>query len=534
MTEANTGTTLPTTLTTGSFTTATEAVVSLDDDNNKNNEEGQEVVLDDGHNERVYQQQQQQYSSDTNNQENDEMDPQDHDPQQQSQQEYEVTQEEQQQQRDDDDEPDHEEQEEEEQQQQQQQEVNNENDDVDDDNDDEEELCCYICWESNDEGQDIINPIRRDCQCKGTAGYVHIHCLVEACSAQSQHSLLDPILQPWSKCRQCLQPYKEPTKSALTRALLFDKKRLTKNLISSGSSCLITCGFYCLYFVTISTLECALEFSIVETHTNIVPFIKEIVQAMTWECKSLIVGIGIFTTCKLIWNYWEMILRGIGRILERVMTLVSAFVLLFVVLDWHLAYHYHHNSTGSSFNTDLYEQLGLHTYTYGFEDYVIIVGALTTLGIQTYRYRHEIRHEVRQIRQEGIWGIIVAAVLMIFIVVLRLTIDRYIRQGYINVRTEYYNTRGGTVHGDFYAFNDDVHDFVKTLDELIVQNKNHNNVYYDDNYQDDDSLTASYYFKYLSTSLSGTRDYTQERLLELEQQQEYLTSIREEYWYCCA
>ena len=74
------------------------------------------------------------------------------------------------------------------------------------------EIQCYICLESKTTED---NPIRRDCGCSGTAGWVHVQCVIE--SAKSKGGLLHPS---WTMCGVCTQPFAEPTKRALEEAML--------------------------------------------------------------------------------------------------------------------------------------------------------------------------------------------------------------------------------------------------------------------------------------------------------------------------
>ena len=93
-----------------------------------------------------------------------------------------------------------------------------------------EERQCYVCWESQSTES---NPIRTDCGCKGTGGWVHLQCLAEL-SAQCRDNAIDcPLLRPWSVCGVCTQPYKEPTKSSLEYLLRKDGPGLARMIITS-------------------------------------------------------------------------------------------------------------------------------------------------------------------------------------------------------------------------------------------------------------------------------------------------------------
>lgn len=86
---------------------------------------------------------------------------------------------------------------------------------------------CYICWECNETEDD---PIRRDCGCKGSMGHAHVRCLIQSVEST------DGLLRPWKRCPYCLQPYNDPTKSALNRALVGDSEKWKQRVLSSVTS----------------------------------------------------------------------------------------------------------------------------------------------------------------------------------------------------------------------------------------------------------------------------------------------------------
>lgn len=91
------------------------------------------------------------------------------------------------------------------------------NEEEDDANDD---TCCYICWDSDSQPG---NPLRRDCGCKGTAGWAHIDCLVAMAARQRNTPRTRwevNLLGRTISCRQCMQPYHEPTRTCLLRELI--------------------------------------------------------------------------------------------------------------------------------------------------------------------------------------------------------------------------------------------------------------------------------------------------------------------------
>ena len=155
---------------------------------------------------------------------------------------------------------------------------------------------CYICW---DEAETDSNPIRRDCECKGTSGWVHIHCLVESVECKGHIDLLDPILRPWSNCKQCLEPYRDPTKRELTKALIADRPRLTKRIIASMYHATKWLAGCCLYFLYRSILRVVVDFSMTMAEEPLEALWKD----ASWELRTALAGICACILYKIIRRY---------------------------------------------------------------------------------------------------------------------------------------------------------------------------------------------------------------------------------------
>jgi len=67
---------------------------------------------------------------------------------------------------------------------------------------------CWICHE--EDTNELGEPLRRDCSCRGDSGFAHLSCLVEYAKHQTNHcdgrdfSILRTI---WKECPCCNQPY---------------------------------------------------------------------------------------------------------------------------------------------------------------------------------------------------------------------------------------------------------------------------------------------------------------------------------------
>ena len=90
---------------------------------------------------------------------------------------------------------------------------------------------CWICLCDDDDG--VHGLPRRDCSCRGTAGYVHITCLVDMASQKADAIDISPknttlkglgvsvggnVLNPWRECMTCRQAYRGDTLFRLAKA----------------------------------------------------------------------------------------------------------------------------------------------------------------------------------------------------------------------------------------------------------------------------------------------------------------------------
>ena len=83
---------------------------------------------------------------------------------------------------------------------------------------------CFLCL---DDEQTEDSPIVRDCACRGTAGYVHIDCLVELAKSKArQNATVDGkfgassggIPVPWIECITCHQEFRKTSRSRIALA----------------------------------------------------------------------------------------------------------------------------------------------------------------------------------------------------------------------------------------------------------------------------------------------------------------------------
>ena len=87
------------------------------------------------------------------------------------------------------------------------------------------------CWICLCDDQTRVNPIVRECGCRGTAGNVHIECLIGLAKSKSSQLSLemeknkDLIIgsqgdapNPWEECTTCRQPFLKTSKSAVALA----------------------------------------------------------------------------------------------------------------------------------------------------------------------------------------------------------------------------------------------------------------------------------------------------------------------------
>ena len=124
----------------------------------------------------------------------------------------------------------------------------------DEDGDDELHPHCWVCldgdgdcnswmtswrqWMNNNNSTDKVEPLRRDCSCRGLAGYAHLSCLAEY-AMLNQNDLVHwddqqyhKLRTLWTECHVCKQPYQNELSMDMTSVFLTDADRLpTKSSI---------------------------------------------------------------------------------------------------------------------------------------------------------------------------------------------------------------------------------------------------------------------------------------------------------------
>ena len=185
----------------------------------------------------------------------------------------------------------------------------------------EEEHQCYICWEIDSTEE---NPIRRDCGCKGSSGWVHLNCLIESAEVKGRESMFDPIVRPWRNCSQCIQPYKEPTKRALEDRMLRDIPRLRLRIVSSIGAVLKVVLILCLYVLALGFIQKAISrpiaYSLVKGNYVVFPLLEtrwseagREVQFILFFISATLLSIAGAFVCKQIYLYRF----SIGRFVRR-------------------------------------------------------------------------------------------------------------------------------------------------------------------------------------------------------------------------
>lgn len=280
----------------------------------------------------------------------------------------------------------------------------------------EDDRLCYICWEGSsnstvDAGKDE-NPLRRDCGCTGSTGWVHTSCLIEL--AESRVQISDPLVRPWSKCSQCTQAYRDPTKSILEKALLLgDRHRWRKQILASiqlGGEALL---FPCLYFGAHSALGCAVSFWL-----ELVVATGEALQP-AWEAASdhskaaIYLVMGCLIAIPII-KCWRQIWRSFLQ-LATVLSTAVLFTVAVVPTDF------------------LFPEWGTQEIT------MLVGGALGVLSYQAYNlYRHRgvLRHELLQVRRRGAWAALFQVAFIGTLLFLHTYIDDYIFFKYVHLRNQ--------------------------------------------------------------------------------------------------
>lgn len=258
----------------------------------------------------------------------------------------------------------------------------------------DDDLLCYICWEGSSSGEEK-NPLRRDCGCSGSTGWVHASCLIEL--AESRVKISDPLVRPWSACSQCTQPYRDPTKSLLEKALLSGDgrwwlKQVLSGIKSGGAALLLPC----LYFGLHSALGCTLS------------FVLESLVASHNENKLAIYLILAIPIVRYRW-------RQLARAFLQVATILSIGIVWMIAIDFPVLP--------------------------SFQDWATIlvvgsvVGALWSYqAYRVYQARGVIRHELLQLRRRGIWSALFQVAFIGMLLVLHHRIDHYVFNNYMHLR----------------------------------------------------------------------------------------------------
>ena len=83
---------------------------------------------------------------------------------------------------------------------------------------------CYLCLD--DRPDEAGKPLVRDCSCRGNAGVAHLSCLTMYAEQRSQKGsdksdvfdVLNDFIDPWHKCNNCKQPFKNSLSRDLSSA----------------------------------------------------------------------------------------------------------------------------------------------------------------------------------------------------------------------------------------------------------------------------------------------------------------------------
>ena len=287
----------------------------------------------------------------------------------------------------------------------------------------EEECFCYICWDVGTEEA----PLVRDCGCKGSAGLVHLACLIEAAETKAKqgnlgtglHNVFDPFLRPWAKCHQCCQPYRDPTKTALMNAMVVNSTRRWERILASVATLGLALAVYSLYCVLESCFEWFLVHLILEQHQQ---FTLHLVQAWTTighEFQTILVVTALCGLAKLMCDNWEVVRRNLRLLITRAVTFLSTMILFSGLLDTVLCDYQQGGSSSITF-------FQYCSYKYGYLDWIAIGVSLGVLALQAYHHRRNIRNKIIQIRREGLLAALLGIAMTILLVALRVGIDHFV------------------------------------------------------------------------------------------------------------
>ena len=116
-------------------------------------------------------------------------------------------------------------------------EVHQHSDNADDEDGDDELLVClggdcnktswmtsWRQWLNKNNSTDKIEPLRRDCSCRGLAGYAHLSCLIEYARLnqdQWRGQQYHKLRTLWTECHVCKQPYQNELSMDMTSGFLY-------------------------------------------------------------------------------------------------------------------------------------------------------------------------------------------------------------------------------------------------------------------------------------------------------------------------
>lgn len=231
--------------------------------------------------------------------------------------------------------------------------------------DDADAKTCYICWEDATDNQ---KPTHRDCSCKGTMGWVHMDCVIA-----STQSRADSPLRPWNKCPHCLEPYKDPTKSALEEAMWGGADQKWKRVRSIVQNLTKQLCIYVAFFLCRSLIIEVMSHQIVETVLPVLTTTWE--RALVdyhdghfWSASMLQLVLLTVAAVALVIRYWN----DVKRVLLYCFLLSAAVVTMVVAA----------------------EVTGLDMLVF------VVAGGIVALSYEAYKHRAEMR-------QQGYWATLV-------------------------------------------------------------------------------------------------------------------------------
>mmetsp|Transcript_1221 Transcript_1221/g.2670 ORF Transcript_1221/g.2670 Transcript_1221/m.2670 type:complete len:494 (-) Transcript_1221:509-1990(-) len=233
--------------------------------------------------------------------------------------------------------------------------------------DDDQDIQCYICWDDDNTTYEN-NPIRRDCGCKGTAGWVHVNCLVEA--IKSRNSLLDNWNRPWSRCQQCMQFYEEPTRTTLKERILQDRPPVWTrlwNYIIGAFNVIFVFGCFLLTVCLCQKLFARLlAYGVVQIDFVMLPMLTQIWDETPLHVQIIVGCVAGATLLKILHEHQFSIGPYIYQLTFHAV----------ITMAIHVAKH-----------ADKYSDM---------EQYIYFTAPFIMMGIKIYRNREQMQREFRQ------------------------------------------------------------------------------------------------------------------------------------------